>query len=203
MIELFGTPKSGKSTIKEALKHFFRRNGWRVSAPTEGAEIVEWPRDEPQYNFQTCEYALSAARDRSYSDFHIVIFDRAIYDGVMRMEYYAEKGVITREQQRIIEGYYLLPWNRGMFDLHICLVASPEVAIAREVARKLTVKHGQTMNPKTLQGLLEAHERLWERLRAEEDPKMLWHDSTKEDEKQTATKLLAATLEACARRLSG
>ena len=107
------------------------------------AEIVELPRVEPEYNFQTTEYALGAARERFYNRrFHLVIFDRAIYDGVMRMEYYREKGVISPEQQRLIEGYYLLPWNAEMFDMHVCLVASPEVAIKRELARALSKKHG-------------------------------------------------------------
>lgn len=201
MIELFGTPKAGKSTIKEMLKHFFRRNGWKVSTPTEGAEVVELPRDEPQYNFQTCEYALSVARDRSYSDFHVAIFDRAIYDGVTRMEYYAEKGIITREQQSVIEGYYLLPWNTDLFDLHVCLVSSPEVAIERELACALTKKHGKTMNPKTLTGLLSAHARIWQRLGAV-DPRLSWHDSSTETEEETAKSILSSILDAFARRVT-
>ncbi len=202
MIELFGTPKSGKSTMKEMLKHFFRRNGWNVSTPTEGAEVVELPRDEPQYNFQTCEYALSTARDRSYNGrFHLVIFDRAIFDGVVRMEYYREKGIITPEQQALIEGYYLLPWNRRLFDAHICLVAEPEVAIRRELARALTKKHGETMNPQTLQKLLDAHARVWQRLGCHDDPAMCWHDSSQENEAQTAKGILQSLFEAFDRRL--
>lgn len=202
MIELFGTPKSGKSTMKEMLKHFFRRAGWKVSTPTEGAEVVELPRDEPQYNFQTCEYALSVARDRSFDDFHIVIFDRAIYDGVTRMEYYAEKGIITREQQSVIEGYYLLPWNTDLFDLHVCLVSSPEAAIDRELARALTKKHGKTMNPKTLKGLLEAHRSVWHRRACDGDPKFVWHDSSTETEEETAKSILSSVLDAFARRVT-
>jgi hypothetical protein len=203
MVEFFGTPKSGKSTMKEMLKHFFKRNGWAVSAPLEGAEVVELPRDEPQYNFQTCEYALGAARDRAYNKrFHLAIFDRAIYDGVARMQYYLDRKIITPEQQAIIEGYYLLPWNAGMFDIHICLVSSPEVAISRELARALTKKHGETMNPKTLQGLLDAHERLWSRLNCGADPKMAWHDSSKESEAETAAAILEKVLAAFKRRLA-
>ncbi len=183
------------------LRHLFRRSGWKVSAPTEGAEIVEWPRDEPVYNFQTCEYALSAARDRSHSDFDLVIFDRAIYDGVVRMEYYARNGVITREQQSVIEGYYLLPWNTDLFDLHICLVSTPEVAIERELARALTEKHGKTMNPDTLKGLLDAHQSMWGRRVCAQDPKLTWHDSSVETEEETAKAVLESVLDAFERRI--
>lgn len=202
MLELFGTPKSGKSTMKEMLKHFFRRNGWKVTTPTEGAEVVELPRAEPEYNFQTTEYALGEARERFYNRrFHLGIFDRAIYDGVTRMEYYREKGIISLEQQRLIEGYYLLPWNAGMFDMHICLVASPEVAIQRELTRSLSQKHGETMNPQTLAGLLAAHERMWERLDCDHNPAMAWHDSSLETERETAEAILEAVFTAFTARL--
>ena len=202
MLELFGTPKSGKSTMKEMLRHFFRRQGWKVSAPTEGAEVVELPRVEPAYNFQTAEYALGEARKRFFDrSFHLVIFDRAIYDGVMRMEYYRSKGVISPEQQRLIEGYYLLPWNAEMFDMHVCLVASPEVAIKRELARALSKKHGETMNPQTLTGLLDAHGRMWQRLECDSNPAMAWHDSSLETEEETATAILNAVFAAFTARL--
>lgn len=200
MIELFGTPKSGKSTIKEMLKHFLKRNGWAPSTPQEGAEVVEFPRDEPEYNFQTCEYALSIARARSHSkDFHIVIFDRAIFDGVARMDHYAHKGIITLEEQRIIEGYYLNRWNRDLFDMHICLLADPETAIQRELARALSKKDGETMNPTNLRKLLDTHHRVLNRFQG--DPKLRVHDSTKENEGQTATAVLEAIFEAFNRRL--
>lgn len=200
-IELFGTPKSGKTTVGGMLKHFFRRQGWRVSTPTEGAEVVELPREEPVYNFQTCEYALSCARDRSYSNFHVVIFDRAVMDGVVRMDYYVAKGVISEEQRRVIEGYYLLPWNAGLFDLHICLTAVPEVAIARELARALTKRDGETMNPKTLAGLLAAHERVLARLGPTGRYRFLAHDSSVEKQEETAAAVLTAALDAFETRL--
>ncbi len=205
MIELYGTPKSGKSTMKDMLKHFFIRNGYAVSSPTEGAEVIEWrPRIEPDYNLRTAEYALGVARDRCFSkDKHIVIFDRAVFDGIVRMEYYRENGKITRAQQTAIERYYLLPYNtKNLFDLHICLVCDPKTAIRRELAKALTKKDGETMNPKTLQGLLDAHERIWTRLRGATDPAMLWHDSTTETEEQTAASILSSTLDVFERRLA-
>jgi thymidylate kinase len=206
MLELFGTPKSGKSTMKEMLKHFFKRNGLSVSTPTEGAEAVEWiKRREPDYNFQTAEYALSLARERAYGpghrDFHVVIFDRAIFDCIARMEYYVATGKISESGRKAVEGYYLLPQNKNLFDLHVCLVADPEVAIRRELARALTKKPGETMNADVLRGLLDAHTRVWNRFTCDNDPSMLWHDSSSEREEETALSILATTLEAFTRRL--
>jgi thymidylate kinase len=203
MIELFGTPKSGKTTNAEMLGHFLKRNKWLVLAPTEGAEVVTWPRVEPVYNFATCEYAMGIAREVSFSkNYHGVIFDRAIMDGVVRMDYYVAKGVITEEQRRIIEGYYLLPWNTDLFDMHICLTATPEVAIQRELARALTKRDGETMNIKTLTGLLEAHERVLTRLSPTGRYKFVVHDSSKETPEQTASSLLDEVLLAFEARLA-
>lgn len=36
-VEFAGTPKSGKSTCIDTVNHFFRRSGYKVLAPTEGA----------------------------------------------------------------------------------------------------------------------------------------------------------------------
>lgn len=206
IIELFGTPKSGKTTMKEMLKHTFKRNGLSVSTPTEGAEFVEWiKRLEPQYNFQTAEYALSRARELAYGplhrSFHVAILDRGNMDGVVRMEYYRRRRVISEAEQGIIENYYLLPRNEEMFDLHVCLVAEPEVAIRRELAQAVVKKHGETMNPRTLADLLDAHRRVWERLRCAANPAMCWHDSSTESAPQTARAILEVLLGAFERRL--
>ena len=204
MIEFFGTPKSGKSTMKEVLKQFFDRNKYRVYAATEGAEAIRWrPRVEPDYNLRTAEYALGEARDLCFQkSYHVGLFDRATFDAVMRMDLYREKGVLSPEQHAILEGYYLLPHNRkNLFDLHVCLVASPEVAMQRELAKAITSKPGETMNPATLQSLLDAHKRIWDRLGCADDPSMIWHDSSLESEAETAASIMSATLDAFERRL--
>jgi len=207
IIELFGTPKSGKSTMKEMIKHTFKRNHWSVSTPTEGAEAVEWvKRLEPQYNFQTAEYALSRIRELAYGplhrSFHVGILDRANMDGVVRMDYYLARGIICEAERQAIENYYLLSLNEEMIDLHVCLVADPEVAIQRELARAVAKKHGETMNPKTLADLLDAHHRVWARLNCAANPSMCWHDSSKETEVETAMAILETILGAFERRMS-
>lgn len=206
-LELFGLPKSGKTTIKEMLKHFFKRKGYSVTAPTEGAEFVEWvKRKEPEYNFQTAMYAMTHALEMAYgpkhSSFHVGIFDRANFDGIARMEYYAGRGTMPREEAKTVEDYLLLPQLNGLFDLHVCMVCDPDVAIERELARVITTEHGETMNPQTLMDLRKAHERMWDRLGCADDKTMLWHDTTKETPGETAIFILEAVLAAMKRRLS-
>jgi hypothetical protein len=204
MIELWGTPKAGKTTMKEVLKHVSKRLGLSVTTPIEGAEAVEWiKRVEPDYNYQTAEYALTWARQRAlgpgHRDFHVGVFDRAIYDGVMRADHYAHMGTIDERERVSWEQYLLLPRHRDYFDFHICMVCDPEEAMRREHAKTLFPQPGETMNHKTMTQLLAAHERVWKRLRLASDPRMLWHDSSGESVVDTAWSVLQACIAALER----
>lgn len=204
MVELLGTPNSGKTTQKQILKRFFKRLGWNVSAPTEGAEVVELPRDVPRYNLQTVGYAMQLARAAYYDrNFHMVIFDRAVYDGVVRMEYFVQQNIITPEYQQSVENFLLLPENStDNFDASIFLVASPEVALAREPANVLTHKVGGTVNPTTLRHLLDAHQRVWDRLKLAERPDMAWIDSSNMTPGEVAYRSLEVIFRSFAHRLA-
>jgi thymidylate kinase len=206
VIELTGPPKSGKTTTKEKLQQLFRRNGFLVEAPEEGAEAVTWAkRLDPEYNLQTGEYALSATRELCYGSkhksFHVVILDRAVYDVVFRMEYNRMRGKITEAQQRAIEDYFLLDVNRAMFDCHVILVADPHVALAREKAHALSKKDGETMNAKALIEITDAHERAWKRLGCADDRKLAWHDTSNESPEETAASVLTFVLDRFTARL--
>ena len=194
VIEFCGTPKSGKTTMKEMLKHFFRREDWGVSAPEEGAEAVKWARDEPWYNFSTTEYALGHLRQEFYGTNDVILLDRALMDGVVRMEHYRENGRMDEEEWQTVHNYYMLKWNSFAFDQHVFLVADANIAIQRELSRVLTQKHGQTMNPKSLAALLASHERVWQEQDGDHQAHMTWHDSSNEDEHQTAGAIMNAVL---------
>jgi hypothetical protein len=206
VIELTGPPKSGKSTTKGKIEQLFRRNGYLIECPEEGAEAITWAkRLDPEYNLQTGEYALSATRELSYGSkhksFHAAVLDRAVYDVVVRMEYNRMRGKISAAQQKAIERYFLLDVNRAMFDCHVFLVSDAKVALSREKAHALSKKDGETMNEKALEEILDAHRRVWERLGCASDPKMLWHDTSNESPEETAAAVLAFMFDAFARRL--
>src|SRR3990167_6895073 len=82
MIELTGSPSSGKpATIKEMFG-FLRPLGFRVRRPQEGAECVQHiPRPTPEYNIRTGLYALEKLMDEGWGHrYDIILFDRCIYD---------------------------------------------------------------------------------------------------------------------------
>lgn len=203
-VEYCGTAASGKTTAQQVTRHFFRRSGFAVHAPREGAEAIEGPRPLPGYNLHTVEWALHHARLLPHDKrFHIGIFDRAIYDGIVRMEHYLAEGVISEREREIIEGYYLLPWNAGLFDLHVFLMCAPDTTLKRK--RKVEVIHrpGKTLNTETLNKLYDAHRRVWDRLDLGSRPNFLWLDTDRLTEIEVAEHILCAALELFERRLSG
>ena len=204
VVELFGTPKAGKTTMKDMIKHFGKRNDWNVTAPTEGAEMIETPRDTPLYNIETRNYAMSALHARiavAHPEADLVILDRGPYDGIMWLDYWTRKGKLSAEDHATIEAYYRLPMFLDQFDAHLCMVCEPKLALIREVAHTVSTKDGDTMNPKSLETLFDAHRKMWERFDCDKDPRMSWHDSSSEDVHTTSLRILDLLATAFERRI--
>ncbi len=194
-VELLGQPASGKTTAQAVLRHFFRRNKFEVHAPREGAEAIEGPRPVPGYNLHTVEWSLHHARLLQHSkQHHIGIFDRAIFDGVVRMEHYLSEGIITEREHEIIEGYFMLPPNAGLFDLHVFLMCSPDTTFERKRKVEVVHKPGHTLNTDTLNRLCDSHQRVWDRFAPDNPEKFLWLDSDSLTQVQVADKILEAVL---------
>ena len=202
MVELFGLPKSGKTTVGEMMRDFFRRNGFEVAAPQEGARAVELPRVEPQINFAYTEYALAHAR-RIAADrrIDVGILDRAIWDGAVRMGHYRRTGQMTDDEATSAEGYILSRWNRDLFDAHVCLMADPVTALDRKNALLVSKRQGATTNPKKMNELRDAHLATWKEHSLDASPKHVWVDSTDQSPMETVLTVLDAVLGAFERRL--
>lgn len=203
MIEMLGTVASGKTSAQQNLRAMFRRTGFSVSAPREGAEAIEGPRPLPDYNFRTFEYAMVEAHRLSVGrNYDVALFDRALYDGVVRMELYSADGTISEEEHRFIEKYMLLPHNTQMFDLHIFLVCGPETTLARKALDELIYIPGKTVNPDSLRRLYEMHRAVWDRLDLGQDPRFIWVDTDHLEKREVVGIIANAALDAFERKLS-
>jgi thymidylate kinase len=201
-VELLGTPKSGKSTMAEAIEHTLKRSDWIVTARPEGATVVDRvKRDTPHYNLETCRYALSEVTQRLDSEFDLVVLDRGLMDGMVWMGYWFAKDKITQEDRDAVNAFYNTAILRSLFDMHVYLVCDPKVAMERELARSLSKKDGETMNMKTLTTLRGIHDVVWGWLGGDSDPRMALHDSSKERPEETARAVLEKLASAFERRL--
>jgi hypothetical protein len=201
-IEMAGTPASGKTSAQQNLRHLFRRTKYRVTAPREGAEAIEGPRPLPDYNVMTFMYAMLEAFSRCQGrNFDIALFDRALWDGVVRMELYRDEGVISAEEHSDIERFMLRQQFARLFHLHIFLVCSPETTLARKSQDELISIPGKTLNEASLRRLYDAHRNVWDRLKLGDDPRFLWVDTDDLDKRQVVAIIAAAALDALDRKL--
>lgn len=202
VIELLGTPKSGKTTTAEAIEHTLKRNDWIVTARPEGATVVDRiKRDTPHYNLETCRYALSEVTNRLDGDFDLIVLDRGLLDGMIWMGYWRAKGKLSEEDYAKAMGFYDMSILRDTFDAHVMLVCEPEVAMQRELARRRSKKDGETMNLKSIRLLRGLHDDLWTRLSGKDDPRLALHDSSKETPEETLDAVLTRLADAFDRRL--
>ncbi len=202
-VELCGTVASGKTSATRSMQKFFRRCGYRVHAPLEGAEAVETPRPEPGYNLATYHYAMLKAFMHSVCRAKQVgLFDRAVYDAVVRMEYYRAEGKLTVEEHAAVEAYMRMSHNVDVFDLHVFLMCRPETTLARKNADDIMYEPGATVNPTALEKLYEAHQRVWDRFDLGSRPDFLWLDSDQLTKKEVGRLIALAAVEAFERRLA-
>lgn len=201
-VESFGLPKSFKTTFNNTIEHYLKREDWKIHAPPEGPEVVPVMYGRtPLFNFETFWYAMHQMYAFHEGVFEAVMLERAIFDHVTWLEYWVRKGKITQDEQRTCEAYALQPMLRGQFDLHICFVASPAVALSREVSSTLSKREGETMNTTTMETLLDIHAKVYERFGGKDDPKMAWIDTTEMTPHQASAIGLELICDAFERRM--
>ncbi|MBI2109380.1 MAG: AAA family ATPase [Parcubacteria group bacterium] len=158
-IEFAGTPSSGKTTIIKELYKFLKRSGFKVAIPQEGAEVVPHThRNSPKYNIRTGMYALEILlRLQQTHEYDFVLFDRCIFDAYVWMTYWNEKGMLSAEETKLLQQYFLFPqWSHDI-GVAYYVVCDPKIAIERENAIAISQKLGETTNPKTLEKLIAFH----------------------------------------------
>ncbi|MDO8516024.1 MAG: AAA family ATPase [bacterium] len=165
-LELTGSPSSGKTTTITELDKFFRRQGFRVLRPQEGAEVIRHiGRDTPLYNIRTGLYALQLLIDLSAGHLYdLVIFDRCIFDAYTWMMYWEEKSKLSTQEKSLIQSFFVSRFWTNKIDAAYFMVCDPEVAMKRELRIALSQKLGETTNPATVKTLAERYRRAYDLL---------------------------------------
>ena len=162
-VEFSGSPKSGKSTCIDIVGHFFRRLGFRILAPTEGAS-----KRTPYYlknnlvafNTWSASYALNHIFDGLYSAdrYDISILDRGLFDALVWFELLSTSGDITEEVSRKVQDFLLIEDWRSKIDAVFLFNADPDTSMKRENEHKLVEDPGTAMNREFLAALNEAYD---------------------------------------------
>lgn len=182
--EITGTPSAGKTTTITELDKFFRRMGFRVLRPQEGAEVIRHiERSTPMYNIRTADYAKDMLLDFSHGhQYDIVIFDRCIFDAYAWMMYWREKEKLSEDEMRDHQRHYLSRLWTHYIDAAYFMICDPEQAMKRELKIALSEKMGETTNPETIRTLGNRYRRAYEELRSS-FPQLKLFDTTNLEEK--------------------
>jgi thymidylate kinase len=159
-VEFTGSPCAGKTTTIDELYKFFRRYGFRVLRPQEGAEVIQHiPRTTPMYNIRTGMYALTKLLDISAGhNYDIVMLDRAIFDTYVWMMYWKERGLLSPEEKAIAQAFFLSRFWIDVIDAAYFMVCDPDIAMKREQRVALTPKLGESTTPANVRTLVNRYE---------------------------------------------
>ncbi len=165
VVEFAGSPKAGKTTTIDIVAHFFKRMGYKVWAPTEGASKrtpYHLRRDLVAYNTWTLNYAISEilVAYHNVERHHLIILDRGPFDSLAWMSLLRSRGLLDSGECEIIRAFALHPRWSGKITRVYLFTCKPEVSLDRESQSKLTRRHGSAMNPEMLGALLKEYEAL-------------------------------------------
>ncbi len=171
VVEFAGSPKAGKTTTIDIVEHFFKRMGFKVWAPTEGAAKrtpYHLKRDLVAFNTWTLNYAVSEMLVAYYNvDHHnLVILDRGPFDSLawMRLLQEKEEHHISEDELVVFERFALHPrWSKLIARLYV-FTCDPDLSLKRETESKLTLRTGTAMNAPMLSDLLRQYKRIEEEL---------------------------------------
>lgn len=166
-IEFSGTPKSGKSTCIDIVSHFFRRVGFKVLSPTEGASrrTPGFLKDDWfSFNSWSASYALTQVLEGMYSPekYQIAILDRGLFDALAWFELLAQqselrKEGVTPQDCEQVQKFLLIEKWRAVIDYVFLFRADPSTSLERETADKLVGDPGRAMNQDSLESLNKAY----------------------------------------------
>jgi len=157
IVEFTGSPDAGKTTAIEAVRNFFRRLGYAVQKPQEGAEIYHFvPRTDPEFNIRTGIYQMSLVIDAKYDrNTDLVILDRGLYDPYYWMSYWHRKGKLDEAKTRFYQEFFTdEKWRVNIDACFFMTCEAQEVVRRNEVAIPLD-DLGETTNPESVRTLVD------------------------------------------------
>lgn len=200
IVELTGNPDSGKTSIIDSLRNFFKDIGYRVKKPLEGAEEVRLSRKSFIYNIATAVYAMNALMNQLNSGAdELVLFDRCLYDAWGWMEYWLWKKDITEKQAREFQRFFTHEAWRKEIDIAFFVICDPREAVRRNLEDAIVKETGHFSSPKSSEKLANIFTVEYNHFKKKNAPVVLI-DTTELKKDEQARLVLAYALDAFERR---
>jgi len=153
IVEICGSPKSGKTTIIRQFEAFFKHYGFRVYTMVEKASLSRMSnKQSPDFNvwtaLQTCIDLLELANSNQY-DF--IFLDRGIFDSLCWFAWHNDLNQLDDKSHKTISDFLLM--NRWIRDISLVFAFTQEVdiSIGRDKKHNLVQNSGSIMNSSVLE----------------------------------------------------
>src|SRR5216683_4994914 len=106
VIEFAGTPKSGKTTAVEAIRHFLSRQGFRVYVLAERAAVCPIPmKGHLFFNTWCASTMLAELLANVETETDIIIVDRGLFDALVWLTLQRQRHELTADEAQVIEAF--------------------------------------------------------------------------------------------------
>ena len=133
-IELIGTPKSGKTTLFNALKNMFEDRNVEFQGRQETAEYNPIKnKDIEEYNiWMIAEIIKNLSEDMANKEPRIVVYDRGILDRIPWIDYAMLDNSLSRCDGKIINSIFDSDFISEYKPLAYSFLTSPEISVKRK-----------------------------------------------------------------------
>lgn len=147
VVELTGTPKSGKTTSLGILQGFFKASGYRVQLQKERAGDCPLPmKAHFFFNAWTTTTMLAEVIAGVETNADVILLDRAFFDALIWLELQMRSGQVSEAENRTFSEFVLLERWRSLVDVTILMTATPTKALQRENVNAIVPRVGSVMN---------------------------------------------------------
>ena len=156
IIELFGLPRTGKTTTVIALKKHLTASGHKVGIIKERASICPLnDKLHPTFNFWTSISLFKEYLEANDKGFDFILADRGIFDAFVWINFLSKPETKSDFIKLVSQDFILSNYLTTFF-----LTAENEVILDREFERQIGRKYGKIMNPDTLSAYKSSYQEL-------------------------------------------
>lgn len=166
IVELAGTPKSGKTTALHVLRGFLKECGYQVHEMRERAgDCPIAMKGHFFFNTWTTTTMLASMIEHLESEADVLLLDRGVFDALVWLEAQSQQHQVTEEERNVFREFVLLDRWRQLTDLTLVLKVAPKIALERENKDLLIPRTGSIMSEEYLDNYNRVLEQVQESVR--------------------------------------
>lgn len=154
VIEFTGTPRTGKTSLINNLKDFFKKKGFKVEVLEEFTTSKKYkeeiyPHLKDKYksvvNTEIPKYVLKQLEDSLSNNPDIIIIDRSLVDRMIWIERLYKKQGLTDEEYKDYNEYYI-PKIKEKINITLATFADSETSLKRDYKANLSLEKRSFLN---------------------------------------------------------